>query len=501
MDYLHLQNGSDIRGVALAGVEHQPVTLTEQASCDIGRGFALWLQERLGAGRPVRVSVGRDSRLSGEALAGWICSAMAREGLLVTDFGMASTPAMFMSTVTEGYCFDAAVMITASHLPFHRNGFKFFTRDGGLEKADITSILTLAASDRHTGLPAGTVEAGTFMDAYAGLLVDRVRSAAGCSRPLEGFRIVVDAGNGAGGFYADKVLQPLGADTSGSQFLEPDGSFPNHIPNPENEEAMAAITEAVARTGADLGIIFDTDVDRAGAVLSDGSELNRNRLIAMLSAILLREHPGTTIVTDSITSTGLASFIAEHGGIHHRFQRGYRNVINEAIRLNRAGQDTQLAMETSGHGALKENYFLDDGAYLITKLLIELARGKQMGYTPHSLIAGLQEPAESAEFRMGIRLPDFKAFGLQLIEALTEYAGKQPGWAIAPDNHEGIRVNLDRSHGGGWFLLRMSLHDPLMPLNIESDQAGGVRQIAAELYEYLRGFRDLDTDKLKEFLA
>ena len=85
--------------------------------------------------------------------------------------------------------------------------------------------------------------------------------------------------------------------------------------------------------------------------------------------------------------------------------------------------------------------------------------------------------------------------------ALTEYAGKQPGWTIAPDNHEGIRVNLDRSHGGGWFLLRMSLHDPLMPLNIESDQAGGVRQIAAELYEYLRGFRDLDTDKLKEFLA
>ena len=135
--------------------------------------------------------------------------------------------------------------------------------------------------------------------------------------------------------------------------------------------------DAVQESKADLGIIFDTDVDRAGAVLSDGTELNRNRIIAMMAAILLREHPGTTIVTDSITSTGLAAFIRKHGGVHHRFKRGYRNVINESMRLNREGHDSQLAMETSGHGALKENYFLDDGAYLVTRLLIELARAKK----------------------------------------------------------------------------------------------------------------------------
>ena len=178
------------------------------------------------------------------------------------------------------------------------------------------------------------------MDTYAKILADKIRIATGSDKPLEGFRIVVDAGNGAGGFYADKVLKPLGANTDGSRFLEPDGSFPNHIPNPEDKEAMESITEAVKETGADLGIIFDTDVDRAGAVLSDGSELNRNRIIAMLSTILLRDHPGTTIVTDSITSTGLANFIAEKGGIHHRFKRGYRNVINESIRLNNQGQDS-----------------------------------------------------------------------------------------------------------------------------------------------------------------
>ena len=499
MDYASLQNGSDIRGVAMEGIAGQSVNLTEQACRDIGRGFAVWLKERLQRDA-LRVAIGRDSRLTGPALAGWLGEALAAEGVAVTDMGMASTPAMFMATVTEGYLYDASVMITASHLPFNRNGFKFFTQKGGLEKQDIKAILTLAASDAHTGLPAASVSSGSFMPQYADILCRKVREATGLVRPLEGLRIVVDAGNGAGGFYAAEVLEPLGADTTGSRYLDPDGTFPNHIPNPENEAAMAAITEAGLQNNADLGIIFDTDVDRAGAVLSDGSELNRNRIIAMTAAILLREHPGTTIVTDSITSTGLAAFIAAHGGVHHRFKRGYRNVINESIRLNAEGHDSQLAMETSGHGALKENYFLDDGAYLVTRLLIELSKARREGYTLQSLIADLKEPAESVEFRMNLLLPEFASYGSGIIEQLSAYTETQPGWTLAPDNYEGVRVNLDADHGNGWFLLRISLHDPLMPMNIESDSAGGAKIIARELFRFLAQFDRLDTAKLAEFV-
>jgi len=499
MDYSKLQNGSDIRGVALEGIAGQSINLTEQACRDIGRGFALWLRSKAGKDT-LRVAVGRDSRLSGPALCGWICDAMVQQGLHVTDFGMASTPAMFMSTVTEGYAYDGAVMITASHLPFNRNGFKFFTAQGGLEKEDIKQILAFAGGDDSTGLGAGSLESGEFMDAYAAILADKVRKATGEEEPLKGLRIVVDAGNGAGGFYADKVLKPLGANTDGSRYLDPDGSFPNHIPNPEDKQAMESIMEAVRETKADLGIIFDTDVDRAGAVLADGSELNRNRIIAMLAAILLREHPGTTIVTDSITSTGLAKFIEEKGGVHHRFKRGYRNVINESIRLNSLGQDSQLAIETSGHGALKENYFLDDGAYLVTKLLIELARGKKQGYTLESLIASLEEPAESKEFRMNILLSEFKPYGQQVIDDLTAYAAAQPGWSLAPSNYEGVRVNLDEAHGNGWFLLRLSLHDPLLPLNIESNSPGGVKTIASALAKFLAGYDKLDAAALMDFV-
>ncbi len=499
MDYIKLCNESDIRGIALEGIEGQHVNLTEEVCRNIGRGFAVWLCGRTGkAPGELRVAVGRDSRLSGPDMVKWLCEAVAEQGINVTDMGMASTPAMFMTTKTEGYLFDASVMVTASHLPFNRNGYKFFTPEGGLESSDIKEILALAEGNEATNSSPACVTKGQFMDVYSKRLADMIRAAAGSDTPLSGLRIVVDAGNGAGGFYAEKVLIPLGADITGSQFLEPDGSFPNHIPNPENHEAMEAIKSAVLNNKADLGIIFDTDVDRAGAVLPDGSELNRNRLIAILSAILLREHPGTTIVTDSVTSSGLAKFITDLGGIHRRFKRGYKNVINESIRLNEAGVDSQLAIETSGHGAFKENYFLDDGAYIVTRLIIELSRARKYDYTLASLVEALEEPAESKEVRMNILLDDFKPYGKEVIAELTEYAMTRDGWLLAPDNHEGVRVNLDADHGNGWFLLRLSLHEPLMPLNIESNDIGGAKIIARQLSEFIAHCEGLDSTKLIE---
>lgn len=494
MDLSKLQNGSDVRGVALAGVENEPVTLDDAAVRAIAGGFARFLRARLGK-ESCRVSVGRDSRLSGGAIAETLCETLAACGAEVTDLGLCTTPAMFMTTVTGESPFDAAVMITASHLPWNRNGLKFFTAAGGAESADVREILRLAAEETPLA-PGGSVARGEFMETYAAILREKIIAAAnGNEKPLAGKHIVVDAGNGAGGFFAERVLVPLGADTAGSRYLDPDGRFSNHVPNPELPEAMDSIREAVLESHADFGVIFDTDVDRAGAVLSNGEELNRNRLIALISAILLREHPGTAIVTDSITSTGLAEFIAAHGGVHRRFRRGYRNVINEALRLNAAGQDCQLAIETSGHAALKENYFLDDGAYLVTRFLMEIAAGRSL----ESLLEGLREPVESREFRLKILAEDFRAAGTAVLDSLAEYAKEQPGWSIAPDNCEGVRVNLDKAHGDGWFLLRLSLHDPILPLNIESDREHGARTIARELAPFLAQQTEIDASSALEF--
>ncbi len=424
-------------------------------------------------------------------------------GTQVFDFAIASTPAMFMSTVTPGYDCDGAIMLTASHLPFNRNGLKFFTAQGGLNKADITAILTLARENNFkSAQKQGSLTSRDFISVYSNGLVEQIRQAVNhpdhYEQPLKDLHIVVDAGNGAGGFYADKVLEPLGADTSGSQFLEPDGHFPNHIPNPENAEAMAAICQAVLKNKADFGIIFDTDVDRSAAVDPQGNELNRNRLIALISAVVLREHPGSTIVTDSITSDGLAQFIRTLGGTHHRFQRGYKNVINESIRLNEAGQASWLAIETSGHGAMKENYFLDDGAYLISKLLVELARAKQSGKVLTDLIADLQEPAESKEYRLKILTEDFKAHGTSVIDQLKAFVTGQAGWQLVPNNYEGIRVACTDAAEDGWFLLRLSLHDPVLPLNVESNVAGGVEKIKNRLIMFFETVSKLDNSSLSQ---
>jgi len=494
-----LQNGSDIRGVALPGIPNEAVNLTPAVVTQLGKAFTLWLSQHVQKSpETLTITLGRDSRLSGETLTQGAIAGITSLGAKVITVGLASTPAMFISTVHPATQADGAIMLTASHLPFNRNGLKFFTAQGGLDKGDITAILELAAQDSFPQAETtGMVETLDFMGHYAAGLVEFVRKSVNhpdhYDQPLQGLNIVVDAGNGAGGFYVDRVLQPLGANTTGSQFLEPDGNFPNHIPNPENAVAMAAICQAAIANSADLGIIFDTDVDRGAAVDAQGQALNRNRLIALLATIILHEYPGSTIVTDSITSTGLTAFIEQTlGGKHHRFQRGYKNVINEAIRLNQTGQDCHLAIETSGHGAIKENYFLDDGAYLVTKLLVELARLKQTGQSLTDLIADLPEPQESQEFRIAIKAADFKPYGNEVITALQTFSDGQSDWEIVPNNYEGIRINCTDGAEQGWFLLRLSLHDPVIPLNIESDIAGGVQRIAQRLQRFFQAFSELD---------
>ncbi len=504
-DWQRLQNGSDIRGVALEGVPQETVNLTPAVAQQLGQAFVAWLGEKLGkAATDLTIAVGRDSRLSGPSLMQAFMTGVTRMGSRVYDFGLASTPAMFMSTVNPDRPCDGAVMLTASHLPFNRNGFKFFTAQGGLDKPDIADILARSAQGvtAEASVTPGTLSPDDFMAVYAAGLVQWMRSAVNhpqdFDHPLKGLNIIVDAGNGAGGFYASQVLQPLGADTTGSQFLDPDGTFPNHIPNPENKAAMASIREAVLANQADLGIIFDTDVDRSAAVDAQGNELNRNRLIALVAAIVLREHPGSTIVTDSITSEGLTQFITALGGVHHRFKRGYKNVINEAVRLNEAGQESWLAIETSGHAAMRENYFLDDGAYLISKLLIELARLRLEGNNLATLIATLQEPAESEEFRITIQTEDFKVYGQEVIAKLTAFAAAQPDWERVPNNYEGIRIRCQSPTEAGWFLLRLSLHDPVLPLNVESNVTGGVAIIADRLLAFFQTLHSLDVSALSK---
>ncbi len=487
--YKQFKSGTDIRGVASEGVEGQPINLTDEVLINMTDGFVLWLSNKLGkAPENLKISVGRDSRISGPHIMDIAVERFSKAGAEVLRCGLASTPSMFMTTVDLG-C-DGALQITASHHPFNRNGLKFFTREGGLEGSDIEAILTYAQNDEHPAqINGGSVTDVDYMSDYANGLCDKIKrevNAEDYEHPLKGFKIVVDAGNGAGGFYADKVLSVLGADTNGSRYLEPDGMFPNHVPNPENAEAMQSICDAVKEANADLGVIFDTDVDRGGAVDSKGNEINRNRLVAVAAAIALDGNEGGTIVTDSITSSGLKDFIENDlNGTHYRYRRGYKNVIDKALELNAQGINCPLAIETSGHAAMRENYFLDDGAYLCTKIIIKAAQLRKQGKELDELTASLKEPLESREIRFAITEKDFRTCGERIIKDLTAYAEQQDGWTLADDNREGVRVSFGKDNGDGWFLLRLSVHDPIMPLNVESDSVGGVDKILEQLYKFL----------------
>jgi len=491
---MQFKSGTDVRGIAAEGVVGENVNLTDFAVKRITESFALWLCRKLNS-KPenIKISVGHDSRISAQRIKKAVTETLCECGFTVLSCGLSSTPAMFMTTVDLG-C-DAAIQITASHHPFNRNGLKFFTRTGGLEGSEIAEILSLAEGEETLPVSCGNITEVDYMSDYSANLREMIKKGVNSDDydlPLKGYKIVVDAGNGAGGFYAEKVLKPLGADINGSQFLEPDGMFPNHIPNPENEKAMDSARQAVLSVGADLGIVFDTDVDRAAVVDSRGGEINRNRLIALAACIALENSSGATVVTDSVTSDGLTYFINKIlGGKHHRFKRGYKNVIDEAIALNEKGIDCPLAIETSGHAALRENYFLDDGAYLVTKIIITVARLGRVGKTIDMLLSELPEPAESVEYRIALPHDSFKTVGANVLNSLMDFTQNHEGWSLAPNNYEGVRINVDKNFGDGWLLLRMSVHDPVMPLNIESNIEGGCDKIAAEFKKFLSKFENL----------
>ena len=225
----------------------------------------------------------------------------------------------------------------------------------------------------------------------------------------------------------------------------------------------------------------------------------RNGIIAVAASLIYKLHPASFVVTDSITSPELSDFLNEKLGLRHfRYRRGYKNVIDKAKTLIDEGKDCQLAIETSGHAAFKENYFLDDGAFLATKIVIEATRLKRDGMGISSLLSELSEPAESVEYRLPInstreKVEKIGESVLSTLEGWTKDEGPNYDAVLEEPNYEGVRIKFPN----GWLLLRMSLHDPIMPLNIESQTLGGTKMIISLIKPLLDTFAELDTDTLE----
>ena len=381
-------------------------------------------------------------------------------------------------------------MITAGARPYEYNGFKFFSTNGSPEDDDIAEILRLAS--RYTFI--GGVyddESTNIMPFYAAYLRQMItQGLKDVPGYLKGMHIVVDAGNGSAGFFADNVLKPLGADISGSINLEPDGTFPNHSPDPGDKEALECICRAVKESDADLGIVFDADGDRISVAAPGGVPITGNELIALASALASEDYPDGTVVTDSTTSDELHEFLEKRLGLKHcRYKRGYRNVINKAVELSSAGENAFLAIETSGQAAYSDNYYLNDGAFLAVQIVINAVRLKAEGKDISALIDGLRQPAESKEIRFRIKTDDFKAYGAGVLEDFEKWADYSRKMKLVKPNYEGVRVSYDLDGAKGWFLLRMSLHGSEMVLNAESDTPGGTDKALEEIHRFMENYK------------
>lgn len=302
------------------------------------------------------------------------------------------------------------------------------------------------------------------------------------STPLAGLKIVVNPGNGAGCFF-NELLRDLGADVENSLHLTPDGTFPQSsgVPNPEKKAMVEETMRACDACNADIGVMFDTDADRSGFVLprnindtgvkSDYEPLNRNRLIALLSVVFSLSSPGCTIVTDSTTSEGLNKLLEKDLGLeHYRYLRGYANVIGKAKELTESGEaNAEVAIETSGHCAMKENGYIDDGTYTAVKIIGLLARNAAAcSNSLLSLISNLEELPFDEEFRVkvtdGSLVTTTEVFR-DVAQNLKEKCLSENSWSLDEKNLEGVRFRLS---SGGFFMIRQSLHDPVISVQVES---------------------------------
>lgn len=559
-----LKSGSDLRGtyaddtptsssgVAIANViqslqgRNEVALLTPFAAHCLGAAFARWthLHKRLSKGKeysndePLTICVGRDPRPHGELLAAAFARGVTGTGtkdgggnisVVVSYTGIATTPSMYEFVRAEK-C-DAAMMITASHLPEEKNGMKFFADDGGLSKSDVDELIRLAHEEVRMWYDRGIIPPCSlanesiqctkqvdYMPYYGEALMSVIIREVGSSskQPLSNLKIVVNPGKGSGCFFSD-ILRDLGADVSGSIHLIPDGTFPQSfgVPNPEKKAMVDETLRACEANGADIGIMFDTDADRAGFVLprvihEDGTKtnyepLNRNRLIALLGVVFATSSPGCTIVTDSTTSEGLNAFLEGNLGLRHfRYIRGYANVIQKAKEITASGvANAEVAIETSGHCAMKENGYVDDGTYTAVKVIGLLARTTLSGQDRPllDLISELNELPFDEEFRIKVTdssLTTTTSIFEQVTKSLTERCNVADDWSLDEDNLEGVRVRLS---SGGFFMIRQSLHDPVMSIQVESTtREEATEKVLKPLLDLLSQHEALDCSALLQVI-
>ncbi|HEY2776104.1 MAG TPA: phosphomannomutase/phosphoglucomutase [Candidatus Binatia bacterium] len=439
----------DIRGVP--GTDYD-----EEFTEALGRAFASMLRER----GITRAAVGRDCRLTSAAHAGALKQGIRGGGIDVVDVGMCATPLLYYAVHLLDL--SAGIQVTGSHNPADHNGFKIVVGKATIHGEAIRDLARRIGAASPTGAaspaapPAGAAspaaspagaegseEDFAIAPAYCGFMAEHFGR---LSRPL---KVVVDSGNGTAGPVAPRIYRAMGCEVV-ELFSEPDGTFPNHHPDPTVEENLADLRRKVKETGADLGLAFDGDADRVGVVDSGGRVVWGDEMLVLFARDILARRPGAAIVSEVKCSQRLFDDIEARGGRAIMWKAGH-SLLKAKMRETGA----LLGGEMSGHLFFADRYFgFDDGIYAGARMIEILSRS---GLGLGRMLADLPHTVYTPEIR--VPCPDEQKF--ELASAAQERF-RELGHSIV--DVDGVRVKFDH----GWGLIRASNTQPILVLRFEA---------------------------------
>lgn len=449
----------DIRGIA-------DRDLTDDVVRAVGRAFGQRVRER----GQKSVAVGRDVRLSSGRIRAALIEGLRDQGANVVDVGVVPTPALYFAV--QHLKADAGVMVTGSHNPIEYNGLKLSDGVQSLHGADIQELRGRAAS---AGILAarGTVQEASVDENYISDLIAKVG-------PVGPIKVVCDPGNGAASILGPRLLRAIGCQVD-AIFAEPDGRFPNHLPDPTVPALMRSLMERVASTKADIGIGFDGDADRVGAVDEKGRLLYGDQVLGLYAADVLAKLPGSPIVFEVKCSQGLVEWVEQKGGKPIMWKAGH-SLIKAKMRETQA----PLGGEMSGHMFFADEFYgYDDALYAAGRLLRILAAAR--GAPLSSLVDAL--PQSRYVSTPEIRLDCTEAAKFAIVENVREYfRGRHDVLDV-----DGVRVQF----GDGWGLIRASNTQPVLVVRFEARSQERLQAISREVYEVLARYPEVTIPALQ----
>lgn len=418
---------------------------------DLNSEFVYRLGQAIGTyGRDRGVSlmtVGRDCRLSSEEFHDAIMKGIIATGINVIDIGLCATPMLYFSI--RYLKANGGVMVTGSHNPPDFNGFKICIGQDTIYGQEIQQLKNIMENSAYL-IGRGTLRKNDITDAYYDSICENVEV-------KTGIHVVVDGGNGVGGFFALPLLNRFECTVS-PLYCDMDGRFPHHFPDPTIEKNLAELIRVVKREQADVGFAYDGDADRIGVITDGGDILWGDELLILFSRLILKDNPGATIIGEVKCSQILYDDIDKNGGRAIMWKAGH-SLIKGKMREEKA----LLAGEVSGHLFFADRYYgYDDALYASARILEVLSKNQKK---LSEMLSGLPKSYSTPEIR--IDCPDEKKFGV--VKRITDYFRKD----YTINDIDGVRVQFPN----GWGLVRASNTQPALVLRFESWTEEGLDSI------------------------